>query len=115
MWSMTSSSMTRMHGLIIQLPAFQGAGPGVGHQHVTDAEKLVQYLPAIGTTQVERDALLVAAHAFPDQAHPVATSAPGAQRVPGSGLLDLYHLGAELTERGGDKWPCGQRRGVDHP
>ena len=101
------------HRLVVEAPTGQRAGAVVHHHDIADGQQSVEQLLAVLIAQVEGDALLVAAHALPEQTDAVLHVTPGAQRVTGTRLLHLDHLGAELPEGGGHHGTGGQGRRVD--
>ena len=88
--------MRPVHRLVVELPRLERAGPVVHDEDVAHREEPVEQLLPVGRPQVHRHALLVPAHALPEEADTVLLLAPRAQRVADAGLLDLDDLGPEL-------------------
>jgi hypothetical protein len=74
----------------------------------------VKQLLAARCSEVQSDASLVPADAFPDKPDAVFALAPPTERVAYTRLLDLDHVRAELGEHGSGQWTSGEGRAVDH-
>ena len=93
------------------MPALERARPEVLDDDVGCGRETAEHVLTVGLAEIKRHALAPASFDGPEQGVAVGERSDLAHEVAGSGLFDLDHLGAHLTEqsraeRRGD--PCAE-------
>ena len=102
--------------VVSQVPFLQGAGTEVLHHDVGFLDEVTEQLAAAGTSQVQGDCFFVARVHGPEDVVPAELGlAPGAQRVRGTGGLDLDHVGAHVPEQPPGEGSGDQGAQLEHP
>ena len=96
-------------------PAFEGAGTEVLDHDVCLGSQAFEHLGAVGVTQVQPDAPLVACDDPPPEAVAVLLRSVRAERVPPRGVLHLDHVSAVVAEDLGAQGTGQDGRQVQHP